>query len=177
MAWENELFDLFDDLEAQASRLFAADRDLELVDRSRAEYAAVSLASRLMASLDTHLRLEVKVIGSIEGEVGRVGDGWILLHGPSADWLIPWTAIVSVLGAATRSVSELAWSPLAKLGIGSAMRRLAETEQRCVVHLATGSTYDGHLGRVGQDFVELRDASGQIRLISLRGVVAAQSWE
>ncbi len=177
MAWENELFDLFDDLEAQASRLFDADRDLELVDRSRAEYAAVSLASRLMASLDRHLCLEVLVIGTLEGLLGRVGTGWALLHASSADWLIPWDSIVSVRGAATRSVSELAWSPLAKLGIGSAFRRLAEAEQRCVLHLANGSTYDGHLGRVGRDFVELHDESGQTRLVALGSLIAAQSWE
>ena len=46
-------FALFDDLEQQAESLYAEERDLELADRTRAEYSAVTLASRLMASLGT----------------------------------------------------------------------------------------------------------------------------
>ena len=50
MVWDERLFDLLDDLEGQAEALYAAERDAELADRSRAEYASVTLESRLMAS-------------------------------------------------------------------------------------------------------------------------------
>ena len=33
---------------------------------------------------------------------------------------------------------EVAWSPVARLGLGSALRRLAEAGERCVLHLADG---------------------------------------
>ena len=46
MSWEHELFALFDDLEGQASALWEVDRDAELADRARAEYATVTLASQ-----------------------------------------------------------------------------------------------------------------------------------
>ena len=38
-SWDDQLFALFDDLEGQASALYELERDAELVDRSRAEYA------------------------------------------------------------------------------------------------------------------------------------------
>ena len=59
MTWEEQLFSLLDDLEQQAEALYDSERDVELADRSRAEYAHVSLASRLMASLDDEVGLEV----------------------------------------------------------------------------------------------------------------------
>ena len=49
--WDEQLFAILDDLEQQAQALYDADRASELVDRSRSEYAAVTLVSRLMASV------------------------------------------------------------------------------------------------------------------------------
>ena len=55
MTWEEQLFSLLDDLEQQAEAAYDAERDVDLADRSRAEYAQVTLASRLMASLEDEL--------------------------------------------------------------------------------------------------------------------------
>ena len=88
MNWEEQLFSLLDDLEQQAEALYDAERDLDLADRSRAEYAQVTLASRLMASLDTELGLEVAGVGRISGTLQRVGTGWCLLHAPGRDWIV-----------------------------------------------------------------------------------------
>ena len=52
MGWEEQLFALFDDLESQAEGLFHAERELEIEDCGQTEYQQVTLASRLMASLD-----------------------------------------------------------------------------------------------------------------------------
>ena len=65
MSWEEQLFSVLDDLEAQAEALYDAERDLELADRSRSEYARVTLTSRLMASLDAELGLELRGLGRV----------------------------------------------------------------------------------------------------------------
>ena len=81
MSWEEQLFSVLDDLEQQAEALYDAERDLDLADRSRSEYAQVTLASRLMASLDAELTLELRGVGRVSGTLQRVGTGWCLLDG------------------------------------------------------------------------------------------------
>ena len=112
MGWDERLFDLLDDLEGQAEALYAAERDAELADRSRAEYAAVTLASRLMASVGRDGRL-LDVDGRRRrsaGELRRVGTGWCLVSGDAGDWLVRSGAIVAVEGVSDRAVPEVAWS-------------------------------------------------------------------
>jgi hypothetical protein len=155
MAWEEDLFALLDDLEQQAEALYAADRDAELADRSRAEYQQVTLASRLMASIDAEIRLEIVGIGAVEGHLERVADGWCVLRGPVQDWVVSLPAVTAVRGASDRSVPEVAWSPVARLRIGSALRRLSDAGERCVLHLTDATTYDAVIRRVGADFAEV----------------------
>jgi len=154
MAWEEELFALLDDLEQQAEALYDAERGLELADRSRAEYQQVTLASRLMASVGGDIGFDVRGVGAVAGVLERVGAGWCLLHGNGQDWIVPLAAVVTVRGASERSTPELAWSPVARLGLGSALRRLAEAGERCVLHLIDERLLDGTVRRVGADFVE-----------------------
>jgi hypothetical protein len=175
MAWEDELFALFDDLEGQAAALYDAEREPELADRSRAEYRQVSLASRLMASVGSEITLDVLGVVAVSGRLERVGDGWCLVSGTAQDWIVVSAAIGVVHGAAERSVPEVAWSPVARLGLGSALRRLADSGHRCVLHLRDGSARDGVLRRVGGDFVELRTAGDRIVLVGFDALAAAQS--
>lgn len=175
MSWEDDLFALLDDLEQQAEALYAADRDAELADRSRAAYGEVTLASRLMASLDTDVRLEVQGIGAVAGELERVADGWCVLRGPAQDWVVCLPAVTAVHGASDRSVPELAWSPVAKLGLGSALRRLADAGERCVLHLRDATSYDAVLRRVGADFVEATVGEGRTVLVAFSALAAVQS--
>ncbi len=58
-------------------------------------------------------------------------------------------AVVAVHGASERSVPEVAWSPIARLGLGSALRRLADAGERCVLHLVDGTMHEAVLRRVG----------------------------
>ena len=74
MSWDEEMFAVLDDLEQQAEALYAAERDAELADRTRAEYGAVTLASRLMASLDTELALGVLGVGRLAHDELEVVD-------------------------------------------------------------------------------------------------------
>jgi len=174
MGWEDDLFALFDDLEDRAAALYDAEREPELADRRRAEYRHVSLVSRLMASVDAEVTLDVLGVGAVAGRLERVGDGWCLLAG-AADWIVVLASISAVHGASDRSVPEVAWSPLARLGLGSAMRRLADSGLRCVLHLRDGSARDGVLRRVGGDFVELRTAGDRIVLVGFDALAAVQS--
>jgi hypothetical protein len=139
VAWEDELFAFLDDLEGQAQAAYAEERDLDLADRARAEYASVTLASRLMASVGASVTLEVRAVGRVDGVLERVARGWFLVGGAGQDWLLPTAAVVTVAGVSPRSVPEVAWSPLTRLGLGSALRRVADAGERCVLH-----TLDGH---------------------------------
>jgi hypothetical protein len=176
MGWENELFALFDDLEDQATALHAAERDVEVADRSRAEYQQVTLTGRLMATVGTTAKVGVVGVGSVEGTVERVADGWLLVAARKHDWVINAAAVTTVEGASVRSVPQVAWSPLTRLGLGSALRRISEAGERCVLHLRDGSRHEGDLRRVGADFCEL--TTGEERrtvLVAFAALAAAQS--
>ena len=146
MGWEDELFALFDDLEEQASALYAAERDVEVADRSRAEYQQVTLAGRLLLSARQH------------------------------DWVVTQDAVTTVEGASVRSVPEVAWSPLSRLGLASALRRIAEAGEPCQLHLRDGSAHMGVLRRVGADFCELVEGDDRrMILVPFAALAAAQS--
>ncbi|MBM7515865.1 hypothetical protein [Nocardioides nitrophenolicus] len=176
MGWEEELFALFDDLEGRASALYAAERDLELADRSRAEYQQVTLAGRLMASVGRRVTLGLHGPGPVSGTVERVARGWLLLAAGEHDWVVALDAVTSVGGASERAVPEVAWSPITRLGLASALRRLAEAGEPCLLHLRDGGRHDGVLRRVGADFCELAEAEGRRTvLIAFSALAAAQS--
>ena len=175
MSWEEELFAALDDLEQQAEALYEADRAAELADRSRAEYGAVTFASRLMASVGDDVALTVTGVGRVFGVLQRLGTGWVLLHGAGGDWVVHLGALASVGGASRRSVPEVAWSPLTRLGFGSAMRRLADAGERCLVHLRDGTRLEGRVLRVGADFLELEVTPQRVELVVFGSVAAVQS--
>ena len=177
-----QLFELMDDLEAQAEAAYDLERHIDLADRSRAEYAAVTLASRLAASVGSEVALQVRGVGAVEGRLDRVGPDWCAVSSmrggpglPRQDWVLSLSAIALVRGASERSLPEVAWSPVAKLGLGSALRRLAEDGRRCVVRLRDGAAHDVVLQRVGADFVEARAGGGRLLVAhtALAGVHSA----
>lgn len=175
MDWDEQLFSVLDDLEQQAEALYDAEREAELADRSRAEYGAVTLASRLMASMGDELTLQVTGVGRVAGTLQRVGTGWLLLGGPGGDWVVPGTAVAAVSGASARSVPEVAWSPVTRLGLRSALRRLSEAGEPCVVHLVDGTRHEACVRRVGSDFVELSVGQGRVELVAFAALAAVRS--
>jgi len=176
MAWEEELFALFDDLESRAQAAFAQEREAEMADRERAEYAAVRLVERLMASLGCELLLEVAGVGRVRGVLERATREWILVHAPGQDWIVPISALLSVEGAGERALPEVAWRVGTRLGLGSALRRLADAEERCVLRHRDGSVHDGVIARVGRDFIELLTGEPpRLLLVSTATVAAVQS--
>ncbi|CAN5470673.1 hypothetical protein BH11ACT8_BH11ACT8_25210 [soil metagenome] len=178
MTWEEQLFGFLDDLEQQAEGLYAAERDLEHADRARSEYQQVSLAARLMASLESEVVVHVTGVGAVRGRLDRVGQGWCLVHGAAQEWVVPLRAVAAVEGGSPRAVPEVAWSPVTRLGLGSALRRLAEAGERCVLRRLDGGVHDGVLHRVGQDFVEVSEGAGagaRLTLVAFAAIAAVQS--
>ncbi|MBS44764.1 MAG: hypothetical protein CMH83_16690 [Nocardioides sp.] len=178
MAWEDELFGFLDDLEQQAQSLYAVEREVEVADRARAEYQSVTLAARLMASVGHDVAVHVTGVGRVDARLSRTASDWCLLTGPGQDWVVPHAAVGAVSGLSDRGVPEVAWSPLARLGLGSALRRLADAEERCVVHRTDGGRHEGVVLRVGADFAEVREGHGtsaRTTVVTYAGLAAVQS--
>jgi len=176
VGWEEELFGYLDDLEGQAAALYDAERAPELADRSRAEYQQVTLASRLMASVDREVTLEVVGVGAVSGELARVATGWCLLRGAGQDWVVRLDAVAAVHGGAERALPEVAWPPVARLGLTAALRRLADSAEPCSLRLVDGRSHDGVLLRVGADFVEVATGdAGRVLLVAFGLLAAVQS--
>jgi hypothetical protein len=83
--------------------------------------------------------------------------------------------VIAVHGASQRSVPEVAWSPVSSLGLGSALRRLAESDAQCQLCLLDGSRHEGRVVRVGADFVEVATASDERVLLAHDAVAAVRS--
>jgi hypothetical protein len=176
MAWEDELFTYLDDLEGQAAALYDAERLPELADRERAEYQQVTLAARLMASVDRDVTLELSGVGPVTGRLDRVADGWLVLSGHGQDWVVRTAAVATAAGLSDRGVPEVAWPIVARLKVGSALRRLADGAVPCTLHLVDGRRLDGVVRRVGADFAEV--ATGEPArpvLVALGQLAAVQS--
>ena len=175
MDWDEQLFAFLDELEQQARALYDADRESELVDRARSEYAAVTMVGRLTASVDREVVLDVRGVGTVAGILQRVGPDWGLVHGAAQDWVVRLAAVKSVEGVSDRAVPEVARSPVNRLGLGSALRRIADTGSDCRLHSVDGTVWDACLVRVGADFVEARVGADRVALLAWDALAAVQS--
>jgi hypothetical protein len=173
---------LLEDLEQQAAGMLLAERDAELADRARGEYATVTFESRLHASVGRRVRFALRGGAVLEGRVDAVGRGWSALGEPPGAaagvgvWLVCTPALVSAEGLSARAVPDQARGVLARLGLGSALHRHADTARELVVQLATGARLSGRLDRVGADFVELRTGErASTVLVPFEGVAAIRT--
>jgi hypothetical protein len=82
-----------------------------------------------------------------------------------------------VAGVSERSLPEVAWPPVSRLRLGSALRRLADAGERCVLHLLDGARHEAVLVRVGADFVEARVTGGRTVLVAVAALAGVQSRE
>jgi hypothetical protein len=129
-----------------------------------------------MASVGREVTLEVVGVGAVTGELTRVATGWCLVRGPGQDWAIRVDAIGAVHGGSERAVPELAWPPVARLGLAGALRRLADSAESCSLHQLDGRRHDGTLLRVGADFVEVSTGdAGRVVLVAFGALAAVQS--
>ncbi|MEP6815460.1 MAG: hypothetical protein ABI873_07925 [Marmoricola sp.] len=184
MGWERSVLALLDDLEQQAEGLHLVERDLEVADRSRAEYAQVGLASRLHAVLGRPVRLTLLGGLALTGTVERTGADWLLLTdspesgGARREWIVRQAALSSLQGATSRAVPDDALGVLRRLSLRSVLRGLAEEGADGLLHLVDGSRLDGRLLRLGEDFAEVRLEAGPATdgydLVPLTALAAVQ---
>jgi hypothetical protein len=175
MRWDERLQALFDDLEQQAAGLSLTERDAEVAELRRAEYAAVDLAARLRACVGARLQVDVLGVGPVEGELHRVGDGWVLI-GAAQDWVVATAALGSVRGLPDRLAPVGPQPVQGRLGIGSVLRGLTAARAQVVVHRSDGRSRPGTLGRVGADFVEVGVSdSGHVEVVPFTAVAAVRS--
>lgn len=177
MRWNARIDHLLEELEQQADGLALAERDAEVAEQTRAEYASVDLAARLHGSLGCRLRAEVRTVGRVEGTLCRVGAGWYLLDGGTQAWVVPLPATSSLRGLSDHGVPARALSVTARLGLASALRGVAQDRDEVALHLLDGSVHRGTLARVGADFVELREGEpdSYVLTVPLEALAAVQS--
>lgn len=174
MRWEQSLFALFDDLEQQAEGLRLAAREVDLAELSQGTYSQVELVQRLRASRGQQLR--VRLVGGrlVAGELTRLGADWLLLADATQEWVVRSQAVASVAGL-SRSASGAEPSVLDRLPMRALLRRVAATRSACLVLLTDDRQLEGEVGRVGQDFFELRmgeGAAGSDSVVSTTAVAA-----
>ena len=172
---------VFEDLEQQAHGLHLADRDAELADRTRAEYAAVSFASRVHASVGRHVTLTLRTGDVVEGTLSQAGVDWCTLvtSGSPVSWLVRLEAVVTAAGMSPRAVPEAARPATARLGFGSALHRLSTQATEVVVHLGPSVSRRVRVLRIGADFVEVESREGAggagVQLLPFAAVAAVRA--
>jgi hypothetical protein len=154
-----DLDGLFEDLEQQAAGIQLTERDAELADRARGEYAAVTLAGRVHASLGLEVALTLLDAEVVEGVLSDAGPDWCAVTSAGqGGWLVRLAAVATMRGMSLRSVPDAARPVTARLGFGSALHRAAADGHELAVHTRSGATLRGRLVRCGADFLELAPA-------------------
>jgi hypothetical protein len=149
------------DIEAQFDAAEAAEMAAEVRDRTRREVALVSLVDRLRAAIGAQVTLGVPHLGSVHGQVSGVGPDWLLLtESPSRDVLVPLAAAITV-GGLGPNADPPGGEVAARLGLRYALRLLARDRAAVVITLSDGRALTGTLDRVGADFVDVAEHSGE----------------
>lgn len=172
---------LFEDLEQQAAGIELAERDAELADRSRGEYAGVTLASRVHASVGQEVALLLTGGQVVQGRLTAAGADWcrVAPTGPGGPWLVRLAAVAVAGGMSPRSVPVEARPVVTRLGFGSALHRLAEESSALVVHLVSREMRRVRVDRVGADFVEVERVPEEGRpvreLVAFEAILAVRT--
>ena len=160
MRWDG----LFADLAAQADRLEAVDRAVEVTERTRIEVGALSLGDRLRAALGSQVRLRCRGEFRMAGTLLQASTQWVLLDGGRGDeTLVSVTNLVSVTGLTRLAAGAPHAAVESRLGIRQVLRGIAADRSTCQIRLADASTVVGTLDRVGGDFVEVALHTSDVR--------------
>ena len=155
MRWD----ELFADLEAQLDDAATSELAAEVVDRTRRELAALSLVDRARAAVGHPVRVQLLGPAAVSGTLLDAGAQWVLLRDDAGrDVLMPWTAVVSVVGLGLASVAPAEGGQVfRRLGLTTALRAIARDRAAVAIGLVDGSVVSGTLDRVGLDFVEISE--------------------
>jgi hypothetical protein len=179
VTWETELLALFDDLEQQAEGLALVQRDAEVAELARAEYAEVELGARLHASIGSVVEVAARGAGMLRGRLAGAGDGWCLLAdtelGSGHEWVVPISSILSVRGLGAGARPEAARPVTARLGVAAVLRRVADAREDIVLVRADGEHRRGRIGRVGADFLELGSRPSGVEVVPFGALGALRS--
>ena len=163
VGWDRALAVLFDDLEQQAEGMALSARDAEVAEHGRAEYASVDLESRVHASIGAEVTCDLLGGLRLRGTLARAGRDWLLLvpaetgaDSEDGGWVVHLPCVARLSGLGQRALAPEARGVLARLGLGSVLRRLAESRSPVLLALTDGAQVRGGVGRIGADFVEVR---------------------
>ncbi|UQX89690.1 hypothetical protein M6D93_06730 [Jatrophihabitans telluris] len=180
---------LFDDLEAQAIDLFAAERSAEVADRTRGEFGRVQLSDRLRPALGSAVRLRCVGAQAVNGHIRRVGAEWVLIdEGFGREALVLLTGVLTVSGLGRLSSSPGSAGVVeSRLGLRHVLRALIRDRSGVQLALVDGTIAGGTLDRLGRDFVELAahpagearrgPAVREVLLVPLSGLVLVRRDE
>ncbi|MHB8449558.1 MAG: hypothetical protein ACYDAQ_03785 [Mycobacteriales bacterium] len=153
---------LFEDLEAQFEAEQAAELAAEVSDRTRREWARITLVDRLRAARECSLTVTVTGVGPLAGVLSGCGPDWLLLRQTGPELLVPLTAISSVTGLGPGAVAPaLVDAVAARWSLRLALRALAAGRLEVTVSLIDGQVVSGTLDRVGADHVDLVEHPGE----------------
>jgi hypothetical protein len=85
--------------------------------------------------------------------------------------------MASVSGLANRADHEETWSVMDRLTLRTVLRGLSGNQEHCLVRFVDGSQVEGRVGRVGEDFFELRVGEGRdasVQVVPMAPVTAFQ---
>ncbi len=152
---EHSVQAILDDLEQLADGLHLRARDQEVAERAQAEYAAVTLMSKIHASIGREITLALAGSFPLRGVVERTGDGWLLLADPAGpEWLIPVGSVRSLRGLSAKSVAAEALGVSRSLTWRSVVRGLIVDGAPCGLLLDDAHVVRVRLVRAGADFLE-----------------------
>jgi hypothetical protein len=154
MRWEA----LFEDLEAQAEEDERAVRASEIVERTRAERAAITLLDRLLAHHGRRLTWQLVDGDVLTGRLADVGADWVVVEAgregeAGQECLVPLHALAGVSGLSR--MAEPGTQPARRLGLGVVLRGLSRDRAAVVVRTRGGLLVRGTVDRVGADHVDL----------------------
>jgi hypothetical protein len=111
------------------------------------------------------LTLGIGAVGTVGGELVRVGRGWWLLRGATGELLVVLDAVTWVSGLPVLAADPDQESMVgARLGLGYALRGIARDRLPVTLLLRDASTVTGTIDRVGADFVDVAEhAPGERR--------------
>ncbi len=153
---------VFADLEAQAQTI--ADENLadEIADRTRREWAQISLIDRLTAA--RHRVVSLRILDSSNGFrivsllINDVGPEWLVGSETEsgAEWLLPLRSIISVtdLGQSSESTDTKSFVGQ-RYGISAVVRRWVRDRRTVTLGVAGLGDVTGTLNRAGRDHVDV----------------------
>ncbi len=158
MRWDR----LFDDLEAQASAEWEAERAALASESERVRLSRVSLRDRLLVLRDAkaQVRAHLTVGSAVEGRIAAVGTDWFAVdRGPASVSVVPLVALAglrmphadllhSATGRAGQALRE-------RLDLGFVVRDLARRRVPVRIEVVTGDSLTGTVDRAGADHVDL----------------------